>query len=149
MTCTRAERPFNIGAWVVLPDHMPWVMAYDRATMTFPIALRQAKADGVAFIRTKGERGIWQRCFWEHTIRDEGDYARPMDYVHFDPVKHGYVPVVGSIRPFVGGRRQVPIHAIGVARVRWTLPPAGVDDNLVTCHSTRAHLMLERVGYDA
>ena len=39
----------------------------------------------------KGERGIWQRRFWEHAIRDEGDYARHMDYVHFSPVKHGYV----------------------------------------------------------
>ena len=34
----------------------------------------------------KGERGIWQRRFWEHAIRDEGDYARHLDYVHFNPV---------------------------------------------------------------
>ena len=42
----------------------------------------------------KGERGIWQRRFWEHAIRDEGDYARHTYYVHFNPVKHGYVSVV-------------------------------------------------------
>jgi Transposase and inactivated derivatives len=39
----------------------------------------------------KGERGIWQRRYWEHTIRDESDFARHIDYVHINPVKHGYV----------------------------------------------------------
>jgi putative transposase len=39
----------------------------------------------------RGERGIWQRRFWEHAIRSDADYARLMDYVHYNPVKHGYV----------------------------------------------------------
>lgn len=39
----------------------------------------------------QGERGIWQRRFWEHAIRDEEDYARHVDYIHYNPVKHGYV----------------------------------------------------------
>lgn len=39
----------------------------------------------------RGERGIWQRQFWEHTIRDDRDYAVHMDYIHFNPVKHGLV----------------------------------------------------------
>ena len=39
----------------------------------------------------KGERGIWQRRYWEHTIRNDLDHARHVDYVHFNPVKHGYV----------------------------------------------------------
>jgi putative transposase len=38
-----------------------------------------------------GERGIWQRRSWEHPIRDDEDYAAPMDYVHFNPVKHRLV----------------------------------------------------------
>jgi putative transposase len=38
---------------------------------------------------TRGERGIWQRRHWEHTIRDERDFAAHMDYTHFNPVKHG------------------------------------------------------------
>ncbi|MEN8131371.1 MAG: transposase, partial [Pseudomonadota bacterium] len=38
-----------------------------------------------------GERGLWQRRYWEHLIRNECDYARHMDYIHFNPVKHGYV----------------------------------------------------------
>ena len=40
------------------------------------------------------ERGIWQRRFWEHAIRDDADYTRHMDYVHYNPVKHGYVSAV-------------------------------------------------------
>jgi len=50
------------------------------------IALRRKGA-------ARGERGIWQRRFWEHANRSDVDYARSMDYVHFNPVKHGYVTV--------------------------------------------------------
>jgi putative transposase len=38
-----------------------------------------------------GELALWQRRYWEHTIRDDGDFARHVDYVHFNPVKHGLV----------------------------------------------------------
>jgi len=44
----------------------------------------------------RGERGIWQRRFWEHCIRDEEDYARHVDYIHWNPVKHGYVQRVAD-----------------------------------------------------
>jgi putative transposase len=44
----------------------------------------------------KGERGIWQRRYWEHTLRDELDFARHADYIHFNPVKHGHVKPVGE-----------------------------------------------------
>ena len=39
----------------------------------------------------KGERGVWQRRFWEHLIRDDADYENHIDYIHYNPVKHGYV----------------------------------------------------------
>ncbi len=39
---------------------------------------------------SKGERGIWQRRYWEHLIRDENDFERHVDYIHYNPVKHGY-----------------------------------------------------------
>ena len=42
----------------------------------------------------KGERGIWQRRFWEHALRDETDWQRHVDYIHYNPVKHGYVKQV-------------------------------------------------------
>ena len=41
--------------------------------------------------KNKREPGIWQRRFWEHVIRDELDYSRHLDYIHYNPVKHGYV----------------------------------------------------------
>jgi putative transposase len=41
--------------------------------------------------RLRGERGFWQRRFWEHTIRDETDLERHLDYIHYNPVKHGLV----------------------------------------------------------
>jgi len=42
----------------------------------------------------KGERSIWQRRYWEHTLRDERDFSRHVDYIHFNPVKHELVPRV-------------------------------------------------------
>jgi REP element-mobilizing transposase RayT len=50
-----------------------------------------------------GERGIWQRRYWEPTIRDDRDFAAHMDYTHFNPVKHGLVThrLIGHIRRFV------------------------------------------------
>ncbi len=44
----------------------------------------------------KGERGLWQRRFWGHIIRDEGDYERHVDYIHYNPVKHGHVSRVAE-----------------------------------------------------
>ncbi|MBW8848446.1 MAG: transposase, partial [Burkholderiales bacterium] len=38
----------------------------------------------------KGERGLWQRRYWEHLIRDDADFERHVDYIHFNPVKHGW-----------------------------------------------------------
>ena len=46
--------------------------------------------------KAAGERGIWQRHFWEHVIRDDLDYQRHVDYVHVNPLKHGYVKRVGD-----------------------------------------------------
>jgi len=56
--------------------------------------------------RLKRERGIWQRRYWEHTLRDEDDVGRHCDYIHYNPVKHGYVQSVenwpfSSFRKFV------------------------------------------------
>jgi hypothetical protein len=44
----------------------------------------------------RGERGIWQRRFWKHLLRDERDFSAHMDYVHFNPVKHGHVARVAD-----------------------------------------------------
>ncbi len=98
---TRAERPFHIDAWVVLPDHLYCVLTLpprddDFSNRIKAIKIRFSRAlppvESRSAVRSaRGERGIWQRRFWEHAIRDDADYARDLDYVHFNPVKHGYV----------------------------------------------------------
>lgn len=95
----RKERPFTIDAWVVLPDHLHAVRTLPvgdddfstrwRLIKTF-FARRLPPAEWLSRVRREArERGIWQRRFWEHAIRDDADYAAHVDYVHFNPVKHG------------------------------------------------------------
>ena len=101
---TRARHPFAIEAVVVLPDHLHAIWTLPEADADFATRWRLVKS---AFSRGlpggerisesrlgKGERGIWQRRYWEHTLRDERDLARHMDYIHFNPVKHGHVSQV-------------------------------------------------------
>ena len=98
---TRSGHPFTIDAIVVLPDHLHAIWTLPEGDADFAICWRLIKS---AFSRSlgsaehmsrsraaKGERGIWQRRYWEHTIRDENDFARHVDYVHINPVKHGLV----------------------------------------------------------
>lgn len=97
----REKRPFHIDAWVVLPDHTHCVWTLPPGDDDYParwkaikIAFAKAlpKIERLSAVRMrKGERGIWQRRFWEHTIRDERDYAAHVDYVHINPLKHGLV----------------------------------------------------------
>jgi putative transposase len=97
----RDKRPFHIDAWVVLPDHMHAIWTLPAGDSDYSgrwRAIKKAfaktlpKIERLSAVRVnKGERGIWQRRFWEHTIRDERDYATHADYVHINPVKHGLV----------------------------------------------------------
>jgi|SRR5947209_2417666 len=57
-------------------------------TVFFAVNLLDRRSD---FMIRRGERGIWQRRYWEHTIRDDRDLAAHLDYIHFNPVKHGLV----------------------------------------------------------
>ena len=98
---TRERHPFTIDAIVVLPEHLHTVWTMPDGDADFAMRWRQIKStfsrnlppeETVSLSRaTRGERGIWQRRYWEHTIRDEEDYARHIDYVHINPVKHGLV----------------------------------------------------------
>jgi putative transposase len=102
----RARRPFHIDAWVVLPDHMHCIWTLPEGDVDYPsrwkaIKIHFAKAvpktERLSPVRAaKGERGIWQRRYWEHTIRDEADYSRHVDYVHYNPVKHRHAALVGD-----------------------------------------------------
>ncbi|PPQ16387.1 putative transposase [Bradyrhizobium shewense] len=106
---TRQRHPFTIDAIVVLPEHLHAVWTMPNGDADFAMRWRQIKS---AFSRKlspdelvspsragKAERGVWQRRYWEHTIRDEEDYARHIDYVHINPVKHGLVDRVCDWAP--------------------------------------------------
>jgi putative transposase len=95
----RKERPFTIDAWVVLPDHLHAVWTLPVGDDDFSTRWRLIKTffardlpptEWLSRVRREArERGIWQRRFWEHAIRDDADYAAHVDHVHFNPVKHG------------------------------------------------------------
>jgi putative transposase len=102
----RATHPFVIEAIVVLPDHLHAIWTLPEGDRDFATRWRLIKS---AFSRalpkgewisesrsSKGERGIWQRRYWEHTLRDERDYTRHVDYIHFNPVKHRHVSCVAD-----------------------------------------------------
>ena len=76
-----ARRPFHIDAWVVLPDHMHCQWTLPEGDADFSGRMREIKA---GFTRRIARQS-------EHTIKDERDYAAHMDYIHFNPVKHGLV----------------------------------------------------------
>lgn len=97
---TRRERPFSIDAVVVLPDHLHIIMTLPPDDADFPgrwkrvksLFTRHVVARGNAYKRNRrGEYALWQRRFWEHTVRDEADFERHVDYIHYNPVKHGLV----------------------------------------------------------
>lgn len=98
---TQQRYPFAIDAMVVLPDHLHAVWILPPGDADFPIRWRLIKT---WFSRkppygehrrtsraSRGERGIWQRRYWKHLIRDETGYVRHVDYIHWNPVKHRHV----------------------------------------------------------
>ncbi|MGH8720350.1 MAG: REP-associated tyrosine transposase [Burkholderiales bacterium] len=100
----RQAHPFTMEAVVILPDHLHCIWTLPEGDDDFSTRWRQVKAVFSRQIPSterrsqsrlkKGERGIWQRRFWEHAIRDDVDYQRPIDYIHYNPVKQGYVKAV-------------------------------------------------------
>lgn len=96
----RMAHPFEIIAAVILPEHLHMIWSLPEADAGFPKRWNQIKG---RFSRglpageqrgesrvTKRERGIWQRRYWEHAIRDEEDLRRHVEYIHYNPVKHGH-----------------------------------------------------------
>lgn len=106
MRSVRMERPFCIDAVVILPDHLHCIWTLPPGDVDYALRWREIKSRfsrriPVGEPRTlgrvnKGERGIWQRRYWEHTVRDERDMERHVDYIHYNPVKHGQVTCVAD-----------------------------------------------------
>jgi putative transposase len=87
--------PFHLLAHVTLPDHFHWLMRVDDESGDFSSVVHSAKRNYTwNYKRAHGIQGpfhLWQDRFWDHVIRDEKDLQRHFDYIHFNPVKHGYV----------------------------------------------------------
>jgi putative transposase len=93
--------PFSTVAMVVLPEHLHALWRLPSGDADYPLRWSQIKAGFSRQIpkdehirvsrQAKRERGMWQRRYWEHQIRDEDDLARHVDYIHHNPVKHGLV----------------------------------------------------------
>ena len=91
----KAQRPFDLQAIVILPDHLHCLWRLPEGDADFStrwrlIKTRFSKSFGKS-ANQRGEKEIWQRRFWEHQIQDETDWRNHMDYIHFNPVKHGLV----------------------------------------------------------
>jgi putative transposase len=95
------NRPFETVAICILPDHLHaiWSLPADDADFSarwniikggFSRSLPASPSRSPSKV-TRREKGIWQRRYWEHAIRDDADMARHVDYIHFNPVKHGLV----------------------------------------------------------
>lgn len=100
----RARYPFDIDAMVLMPDHLhaiwrlPLVdVNYARRWSLCKSAVTKATTQ-VSILsssrRMRNEGSLWQRRFWAHAIVDDRDYERHVDYIHFNPVKHGLVASV-------------------------------------------------------
>lgn len=95
------RHPFDVVAWSTMPDHLHAVLTLPDGDADFAMRWSLIKANFSRSVEkaeivsksraVRRERGIWQRRFWEHLIRDDRDLQRHVDYVHFNPVKHGLV----------------------------------------------------------
>jgi len=97
----RVRHPFKTIAVCVLPDHIHAVWRLPEADAGYGARwglIKRLFSSGLPASQSlttsklaKREKGIWQRRFWEHQIRDDADLQKHVDYVHFNPVKHGLV----------------------------------------------------------
>ena len=109
---TAREHPVRVDAMVVLPDHLHAVWALPPGDADFPVRWRKLKTRFTRAVGrvgdpptlrewprsaskiAKGERGLWQRRYWEHMIRDSEDWRRHVEYCWINPVKHGLVALL-------------------------------------------------------
>ncbi len=95
----KASYPFKLNAMVVSPDHLHMIMSLAKNDTDYSVRIRLIKTyfskslnktEAISTSRkSKEERGIWQRRYWEYVIRNETDFINHLNYIHFNPVKHG------------------------------------------------------------
>jgi putative transposase len=133
----RQSYPFTVNAWVLLPDHLHciWTLPSDdrdfstrwrviKRTVTQRCGTPLNRPDLMTAWRTQRKQGtLWQHRYWEHLIRDENDYRRHVDYIHWNPVKHGYAKRAGEW-PYSTFHRHV---AAGVYPPDWGINASIID----------------------
>ncbi len=112
----RRRHPFHIDAIVVLPDHLHCIWTLPKDDDNYPSRWRLIKAtfsrhllnveETTASRYKRGERNIWQRRYWEHTLRDAADFRQHVEYIHHNPVKHDHVENPGDW-PYSSYHRRV------------------------------------------
>ncbi|HSV81170.1 MAG TPA: transposase [Ramlibacter sp.] len=101
---TKTKHPFRIDAMVVLPEHMHALWTLPPGDADFPVRwmlikrrftrallCRRLLDPSAARYRAGAERSLWQRRYWEHQVRDDADFGNHVEYIHYNPVKHGLV----------------------------------------------------------
>ena len=101
----RVERPFTIDAIVVLPEHLHALITMPENDADYPGRWKAIKSKFTYVLRkqnvelpplAEGGYKLWQRRYWEHTMRNDEDLQRHFDYIHYNPVKHGWVSRVAD-----------------------------------------------------
>lgn len=137
---TRRARPFVIDAWVLLPDHLHCIWTLPREDADYSTRWGLIKAGVTRRLaptvkdpahlspsrQKHREAGLWQRRFWEHTVRDEKDFESHCDYIHWNPVRHGLVSTPGEW-PFSTFRRFLKD---GLYPNDWGSAPPGFPDDI-------------------
>lgn len=139
---------FRIEAWVVLPDHLHCVWTLPPGDGDFAVRWRLIKLLFCkelpheerlsAMRRRRKERGIWQRRYWEHTLRDEKDFQAHVDYVHINPVTHGLVERAADW-PYSTFHRHVKA---GILSTNW----AGGDEESIAASGERVYEIMKTCG---
>ena len=105
VSTVKKEKPFEIVGAVILPNHLHFIWSLHKNDSNYSQRIARMKVlftrsigrhlrslDNISNSRRKHrESNVWQRCFWEHTIRDEKDLEKHLEYIHYNPVKHGLV----------------------------------------------------------
>ncbi|KJS28594.1 MAG: transposase [Desulfatitalea sp. BRH_c12] len=138
IAAAKQRHAFVIEAWVLLPDHMHCIWTLPENDFDFSkrwglVKAKFTKQNKARLYNKKWmnqskhnhrESTIWQRRFWEHQIRDDYDFEKHMDYIHFNPVKHGYVDRVCDW-PYSTFHRYV---RSGVYPIAWAGTGSKTDD---------------------
>ena len=87
----QSTHPFNIDAWVLLPEHLHCIWTLPEGEMDFSKRWGLIKAKFSKELKGHRTPPVWQDRFWEHLIRNDQDFQKHLDYIHYNPVKHGLV----------------------------------------------------------